>query len=94
MLVTKLPNELRQRWVVRSIEIQSITGSLAKFKHLVEFVQQELEIANSLFGLRNLAAKFAFSVVLKGKSLLQELCKRKVDWDEPVTSLEAKTWIQ
>ena len=57
ILVTKLSYELRRRWVVKSVEIQSITGSLAKFKHFVEFVQQESEIANSLFGLRNLAVK-------------------------------------
>ena len=57
MLVTKLPYELRRRWVDKSVEIQSVTVSLAKFKHLVEFVQRESEIVNSLFGLRNLTTK-------------------------------------
>ena len=57
MLVTKLPYELRRRWVDKSVEIQSVTGSLAKFKHFVEFVQRESEIVNSLFGLRNLTTK-------------------------------------
>ena len=33
-------------------------------------------------------------MVLEGKLLLQELCKRKADWDEPVTPSEAKRWLQ
>ena len=52
-LVTKLPLELHWRWVVKSVEIQSITGFLAKLKHVVEFVQQVLKIDNLL----NLVAK-------------------------------------
>ena len=37
---------------------------------------------------------FVSPVVLEGKLLLQELCKRKADWDEPVTPSEAKRWLQ
>ena len=53
-LVDKLPYELRRRWVERSVQIENLTGSLAKFIDLVEFVQVMSDEANSLFGLRSL----------------------------------------
>ena len=48
-LVGKLPYKLRQRWVERSVQIENLTGSLAKFIDLVEFVQVMSDEANSLF---------------------------------------------
>ena len=37
---------------------------------------------------------FVSLVLLKGKLFLQELCKRKADWEEPVTPLEAERLLQ
>ena len=36
---------------------------------------------------------FVSPVILEGKLLLQELCKRKADWDEEITSEEAQRWL-
>ena len=53
-LVGKLPFDLRRRWVERSVQIENLTRSLAKFTNFVEFVQAMSDEANSLFGLRSL----------------------------------------
>ena len=37
---------------------------------------------------------FVSPVILEGRLLLQSLCKRKAQWDEEVTSLEANKWLQ
>ena len=57
VLVTKLPYELRRRWVEKAVHIENSTGILAKFEHFVHFVQNESDKLNSLFGLRNLSVK-------------------------------------
>ena len=56
-LVGKLPYNLRGRWVKRSVEIEKTRGFVAEFSDLVEFVKQESDVANSLFGLRTLNDK-------------------------------------
>ena len=56
-LVGKLPYNLRGRWVKRSVEIEKTRGFVAVFSDLVEFVKQESDVANSLFGLRILNDK-------------------------------------
>ena len=56
-LVTKLPYELRRRWVEKAVHIENSTGILAKFEHFVHFVQNESDKLNSLFSLRNLSVK-------------------------------------
>ena len=42
----------------RSVEIEKTRGLVEEFSDLVEFVKQESEVANSLFGLRTLNDKF------------------------------------
>ena len=56
-LVGKFPYNLRGRWVKRSVEIEKTRGFVAEFSDLVEFVKQESDVANSLFGLRTLNDK-------------------------------------
>ena len=56
-LVGKLPYNLRGRWVKRSVEIEKTRGFVAEFSDLVEFVKQESDVANTLFGLRTLNDK-------------------------------------
>ena len=56
-LVEKLPYNLRGRWVKRSVEIEKTRGFVTEFSDLVEFVKQESDVANSLFGLRTLNDK-------------------------------------
>ena len=56
-LVGKLPYNLRGRWVKRSVEIEKTRGLVAEFSDLIEFVKQESDVANSLFGLRTLNDK-------------------------------------
>ena len=53
-LVSKLPYQLRRRWVEKSLAIEISTNSLAKFADLDQFVQVMSDKANSLFGLRSL----------------------------------------
>ena len=57
LLVKKLPYNLRTRWGKRAVRVESRSGKLANFSHFSEFVQQESEEANSLFGLRSLNVK-------------------------------------
>ena len=54
-LMSKLPFDLRRRWVTKSVNIERKTGSIAKFADFVSFVQNESAIANSLFGKRSLS---------------------------------------
>ena len=56
-LVGKLPYNLRERWVKRSVEIEKTRGLVAEFSDLVKFVKQESDVANSLFRLRTLNDK-------------------------------------
>ena len=44
---SKLPFDLRRRWVTKSVDIERKTGSIAKFAGFVSFVQNESAIANS-----------------------------------------------
>ena len=37
---------------------------------------------------------FVSPVILEGRLLLQSLCRRKTQWDEEVTSIEANKWLQ
>ena len=53
-LIGKFPYNLRGRWVKRSVEIEKTRGLVAEFSDLVEFVKQESDVANALFGLRTL----------------------------------------
>ena len=50
LLVKKLPYNLRTRWVKRAVQVENRSGKLANFSYFSEFVQQESEEANSLFG--------------------------------------------
>ena len=59
----KLPYNLRTRWVKRAVQVENRSGKLANFSHFSEFVQQESEEANSLFGLRSLNVKPSTSKV-------------------------------
>ena len=63
LLVKKLPYNLRTRWVKRAVQVENRSGELANFSHFSEFVQQESEEANSLFGLRSLNVKPSTSKV-------------------------------
>ena len=63
LLVKKLPYNLRTRWVKRAVQVENRSGKLANFSHFSEFVQQESEEANSLFGLRSLNVKPSTSKV-------------------------------
>ena len=63
LLVKKLLYNLRTRWVKRAVQVENRSGKLANFSHFSEFVQQELEEANSLFGLRCLSLKPSTSKV-------------------------------
>ena len=56
-LVSKLPFDLRKRWVKRSVQIENSTRLLANFYQFVEFVSQESLELNSLFGMRSLSIK-------------------------------------
>ena len=75
-LVSKLPYELKRRWVKRSVQIENSFGHLANFAHFVEFVRQEADEINSLFGLRSLGctsstrsrAKASYGVVTSRQS--------------------------
>ena len=75
-LVNKLPYELKRRWVKRSVQIENSFGHLANFAHFVEFVRQEADEINSLFGLRSLGctsstrsrAKASYEVVTSRQS--------------------------
>ena len=64
-LITKLPYELRRRWIKRFVQMENTTGTLAKSSHFVDFVQYKSEELNSIFGLRSLNVK----QVSKGKAL-------------------------
>ena len=57
MLVSKLPYDLRKRWVQKSVQIKNSTGSLAKFTGFTDFVQVVSDEVNSLFGIRSLGIK-------------------------------------
>ena len=59
----ELPYNLRTRWVKRAVQVENRSGKLANFSHFSEFVQQESEEANSLFGLRSLNVKPSISKV-------------------------------
>ena len=63
VLVKKLPYNLKTRWVKRAVQVENRSGKLANFTHFSEFVQQEFEEANSLFGLRSLNVKQSTSKV-------------------------------
>ena len=56
-LVGKLPYNSRGRWVRSSVEIEKTKSLVAEFSDLVEFMKQESDVANSLFGLRALNNK-------------------------------------
>ena len=49
-LLEKLPGELRTEWVKYSYRYQKHTGRHAKFPEFVNFVREEAEEANSLYG--------------------------------------------
>ena len=63
LLVKKLPCNLRTRWVKRAVQVENRSGKLANFSQFSEFVQQESEETNSLFGLRSLNVKPSTSKV-------------------------------
>ena len=63
LLVKKLPYNLRTRWVKRAVRVESRSGKLANFSHFSQFVQQESEETNFLFGLRSLNVKPSTSKV-------------------------------
>ena len=74
--MSKLPYDLKWRWVKRSVQIENSLGHLANFAHFVEFVRQEADEINSLFGLRSLGctsstrsrAKASYGVVTSRQS--------------------------
>ena len=47
-----------------------------------------LSVMSSVFDPLGLAAPY----VLKAKIILQELCKEKVDWDEPISPKHRRSW--
>ncbi|XP_071963463.1 uncharacterized protein [Antedon mediterranea] len=49
-----------------------------------------LSVTSSVFDPLGIAAPF----VLLARSLLQEVCRRGADWDQPLTEDEKKTWTQ
>ena len=49
-LLEKLPGELRTEWVKYSYRYQKHTGRHAKFPEFLNFVREEAEEANSLYG--------------------------------------------
>ena len=51
-LVNKLPFDMRRRWVRESVMVEEHSGHVAKFSHLVKFVNRECQELNSLFGRR------------------------------------------
>ena len=55
IVTNKLPYDLRRRWVVKSVEIERMTSSIATLADLVKFVQNESLVVNSLFRKRNLS---------------------------------------
>ena len=56
-LVGKLPYNLRGQWEEGSVELKKTRGLVVEFSDLVEFVKQESDVANSLFGLRTFNSK-------------------------------------
>ena len=57
-LVGKVPYNLQGQWVRKSVEIEKIRGLVAEFSDLLEFVKQESDVTNFLFGLRTLNDKY------------------------------------
>ena len=56
-LLGKLPYDLKGRWVKKSVQVETSVGHLANFSHFVDFIRNESEEVNSLFGLRSLHPK-------------------------------------
>ena len=56
-LLGKLPYDLKRRWVKKSVQVETSFGHLANFSHFVDFIRNESEEVNSLFGLRSLHPK-------------------------------------
>ena len=86
-LVTKLPYELRRRWVEKTVHIENSTGILAKFEHFVHFVQNESDKLNSLFGLRNLSVK-VYKPEFKVKA------SYSVSSNKPILKKDTKSFIK
>ena len=51
-LISKLPFELRRRWVKRSVSIEENSDRVAHFENFVKFVRSEAKEMNSLYGRR------------------------------------------
>ena len=51
-LISKLPFELRRRWVKRSVSIEENSDRMAHFEDFVKFVRSEAKEMNSLYGHR------------------------------------------
>ena len=70
----KLSFDLKQAWIKESVLIENRSKKVADFRCFVKFVIEQLDVANSLFGSKNLGTKqYSFDTCLTKLSNLKYL---------------------